>query len=328
MKPKLFFIVIAFIATLTETWSQRNYYFFDSTSYSVSQDYTLIASKYKIYAQDGARLKILNDFKSTDTNYYIRDVDFIDRNTIWVLIGRNTIGFPTQLYKTADGGENWVIDSSFYNVSEHQSLNQMQVLNKDTLILFDGYYQSDVLRSFDQGKTWHKWISSVIAHYFQLHYCQQKKSYHMIGLPGDAFSSVSFEIPDSVWRKASNNGWYSGCHNKQPWCHRVLYGQNIWQIDFIKEHQLFIDSICDNKSNSLLEPYFGSNRYKSIYPNPAKDEVMIESLKGETVEIYSLDGRLKAQLVIENSGRILVDFLPPGIYWIRFNQYNFKLLKE
>jgi hypothetical protein len=277
---------------------------------------------------EGNQLKLLKDFKTADTSFYIRDVDFIDRNTIWVLIGRKTIGFPTQLFKSIDAGNNWVEDSSFYHVSEHRSLNQMQVLNKDTLILFDGYYQSDVLRSFDQGKTWHNWISSLIAHYFQLHYCQQRNSYHMIGLPGDAFNSVSFEIPDSVWRKASNNGWYSGCHNKQPWCHRVLYGQNIWQIDFIKEHQLYIDSICENKSTSLLEPYFGSNQNKSIYPNPAKDQVMIESLKGETVEIYSLDGMFKGRQTVEISGSLSVGFLPSGIYLIQHNQFWFKLIKE
>jgi hypothetical protein len=328
MKPKLFLFFLAFIASTSQTWSQRNYYFFDSTSYSVSQDIKLIASKFKLYAQDGAQLKLLKDFKSTDTNYYIRDVDFIDRNNIWVLVGRNTIGYPTQLFKSVDGGENWSIDSSFYNVSEHRSLNQMQVLNKDTLILFDGYYQSDVLRSFDQGKTWHNWISSLIAHYFQLHYCQQKNSYHMIGLPGDAFSSVSFEIPDSVWRNASNKNWYSGCHNKQPWCHRVSYGQNIWQVNFIQEHQLYIDSICENKSTSILEPHFGSNREILIYPNPAQKEVMIEYLKGETLEIYSLDGIFMGRQVVENSGKVLIDFLPSGIYLIRFNQYNFRLVKE
>ena len=328
MKPKVILCLLILMVTSTmQAWSQRNFYFFDSTSYSISSDFKLIASKYTLYALEGNQLKLLKDFKSADTNYYIRDVDFLDRNNIWVLIGRNTIGFPTQLFKSADGGENWAIDSSFYNVSEHRSLNQMQVLNKDTLILFDGYYQSDVLRSFDQGKTWHNWISSLIAHYFQLHFCQQKNSYHMIGLPGDAFSSVSFEIPDSVWRNSSNKNWYSGCHNKQPWCHRVNYGQNIWQVDFIKEHKMYIDSICKNVSTSLLKLGLGSNRILA-YPNPAKDEVLLVGMAGETVDIYAIDGTFKGTRKVEDSGSLNLAFLPPGMYLIQYQQYWFKLMKE
>jgi hypothetical protein len=328
MKPNQLLLMLSFVLlALTNLNSQRNYFVFDTTNYWVSSNLSLHASKYRLYETKSNTTQLLKDFKSKDTNYYIRDVDFFDENHFLVLIGRKTIGFPTELFVTKDGGQTWALDTSFFSVSEHKSLNQVQVLGGDTLLLFDGYYQSDVLRSFDKGKTWQKWISSIIAHYFQVHYCQKTSRYHMIGLPGDAITSVSFEIPDSIW-KTINLNWYSGCHNAKPWCHRVLYGANIWQTDFINAHKMYIDSICEQISTSVPERELGSNRKILAYPNPTKDNVTIPSWKNETIECYSIDGVFLGSNQTDENGNLTLKNLATGIYIFSCNGNWLKIVKS
>ncbi len=328
MKPNQLLLMLSFVFfALTNLSAQRNFHVFDSTNYWVSSNLSLHASKYKLYATRSNTTQLLKDFKGQDTNYYIRDVDFFDENHFLVLIGRNTIGFPTQLFITKDAGQTWKLDTTFFSVSEHKSLNQVQVLGKDTLLLFDGYYQSDVLRSFDRGKTWQKWLSSIIAHYFQVHYCQKTSRYHMIGLPGDAFTSVSFEIPDSIW-KTINLNWYSGCHNKQPWCYRVLYGVNIWQTDFINAHKMYIDSICEQVSTSLPEQGLGSNRKIIAFPNPASDYITIPAWRNETVECYTIEGVFVGSNQTDENGHLPLKNIAEGVYILRCNENWLKIVKS
>lgn len=326
MKHNLLLLSFLFLIGLASLNAQRNFYFFDSTNYKVSESLSLHASKYKLYATKNGNLQLLKDFKGQDTNYYIRDVDFFDEDHYLVLIGRNTIGFPTQLFVSKDAGKTWKEDTSFFSVSEHKSLNQLQVLGKDTLLLFDGYYQSDVLRSFDRGKTWQKWIASLIAHYFQVHFCSKTNLYCMIGLPGDAFGSVSFEIPDSVW-KASNLNFMSGCHNNRPGCYRVFYGQNIWKLDFISEHKKYIDSICLNKSTGIREN-IGSNQNVLAYPNPAEQFVIIEAWKGEEISIFAITGELIVTRRCDSNGFIELSDLQTGIYLFQFGQNQIRISKN
>jgi hypothetical protein len=68
----------------------------------------------------------------------------------------------------------------------------------------------------------------------------------------------------------------------------------------------------------------------SIYPNPAKDVIILESL--ETVEIYDITGRLvkAADTGLHTTGvrTINVSALPKGIYLIKAGAYAGKFMKE
>jgi hypothetical protein len=64
-----------------------------------------------------------------------------------------------------------------------------------------------------------------------------------------------------------------------------------------------------------------------IYPNPASHMVYIKGAKG-TVTIYSTDGQLIGSKQIAEDGSISVSSLTKGIYIIKINGKEYKLIKE
>jgi hypothetical protein len=67
----------------------------------------------------------------------------------------------------------------------------------------------------------------------------------------------------------------------------------------------------------------------SVYPNPAKDFVIIKNTDNTslTVKVYDITGSLKLQRKIDN-GIIDLKGLSSGIYNLQFDGYNFKILKQ
>jgi hypothetical protein len=67
----------------------------------------------------------------------------------------------------------------------------------------------------------------------------------------------------------------------------------------------------------------------SVYPNPAKDGIIIENaaLKTENIVIFDLSGRGVLQTPAEN-GKINVSHLQPGIYFVKIGTYTGKFVKE
>lgn len=288
MKNILLLLLLLFAFDI---YAQRDYYFRDSSTYELSGTEMLIAGKRKLYLKSNENLSLLKDFSVIgDSSIYIRDVDVVSGDKIYVLVGSMYIGGNSVLFKSNDKGKNWEEDSSYYVASKFRSINQVQWDSEGVGYLFDGYYQSSVLRSKDGGKTWQFWFESLIAHYFQIHFCASGKPY-LIGLPGDGFPSYSFEIPDSLWKKDEFGFYMSGCHNKKEGCIRVFRtGITDRETNFIQKQQDTLSKLCGQLN--VVDPGAIQEPQIEVFPNPFSSEIYVQFGFNGTKEIslYSSTG--------------------------------------
>ncbi|HEX2618151.1 MAG TPA: hypothetical protein VHL57_11455, partial [Flavobacteriales bacterium] len=118
----------------------------------------MIASRTALYIATPEGTLLNRDFAVPgDPDQYIRDVDHWNADDWYVLVGSRYIGYPTTLWRTSDAGVNWYVDESFLPATEIVSINQMAIAPDGVAYLFNGYYRSEVLRSFDRGATWSRW---------------------------------------------------------------------------------------------------------------------------------------------------------------------------
>lgn len=65
-----------------------------------------------------------------------------------------------------------------------------------------------------------------------------------------------------------------------------------------------------------------------IYPNPATDHVNIISLADAEISIYNLSGQLIKRIANENHSIIDLSTYEKGIYFIRFDMQNKRLIQK
>lgn len=328
--PSLYFKgLLAFIIIILfsqSVFAQRDYYFRDSTIYPINNNLSFIAGKRILYKNQNGSITKLKDFSiQDDSTFYIRDVDFINEQKGYVLVGSMYIGVPSFLYLTTNGGLSFDLDTSYYQASLYKSINQVQFLDNNTIALFDGYYESSVIRSFDGGKTWERWLNSMVAHYFQLHRCNNTQWY-LIGLPGDGFSSYSFPILDSLWDK-SGLEYTSGCHNGAPNCIRVFRdGDQDRKTNFIAKQIDTLTKICGNMT-AIQEPI--KENQIIVYPNPVEDKLIVSGILNEPYSIVNLSGEvIQSGLLNELNYSINLQNLSSGLYMLRIGNRQVKILKE
>ncbi|MBR5602905.1 MAG: T9SS type A sorting domain-containing protein, partial [Bacteroidales bacterium] len=64
-----------------------------------------------------------------------------------------------------------------------------------------------------------------------------------------------------------------------------------------------------------------------VYPNPAEDYVMIESVEAAEVRIYSINGQMvSAQTISEGTNTIDVSSLNAGMYFMQVNESMVKII--
>ncbi len=113
---------------------------------------------------------------------------------------------------------------------------------------------------------------------------------------------------DYFWRVAANNSSLDG-----NWTYYFVFST------------MYVEGVNDLENGMSI----------SVYPVPFNDHLIIESKENITkarVSIYSLDGRLQVQQIIQNEyTRINTNQLKNGIYIVQFvdgrNEYNFRVVK-
>lgn len=95
-------------------------------------------------------------------------------------------------------------------------------------------------------------------------------------------------------------------------------------INFSMVRRLFFDVTFGVEEQNAVQPEL------SIYPNPANDRINLKQrgLNKMPAAIYSISGQLIQSFVIENEEtQIFLDGLESGIYFIRCQSFNAKLIK-
>lgn len=323
MMPKYVLMLSCILANL-HSFSQREFGVCDSTSYTLNTDTTIVAGRHLLYTYSNNTLDTLYDFTSPDPDEYIRDFDIVKPDLWYTIVGLRYIGSPTRLYKSNNRGQTWALDTAhlqasnaeFQSLQFLESINNLQHLNGDTLIMFMHYYESGILYSTDLGLTWTKWFANLIAHYQGMLACDDK--YYLFGYEGDGFpaSMFSFEknllfTPDStgLWSSFNHLGHHPACYNGDTI--NCIYAPH--QSNRCESYHYFKNTV-DNLCLTLHEENIHPSAHR-IYPNPFNNTIKMQDASG--VETYSMTN-VFGQTVWSDKNIEQQDFshLTNGIYFL------------
>lgn len=285
--------------------AQRQWAVSDSTTYALGGDTLLIASRKQLYRSVSGVPTLLRDFTdAADPDQYIRDVDTWSSTEFHVVVGSRYIGGNTTLYHSTDGGATWAVDERFFDATEDVSINQMTIFG-DTAYLFNGYYTSEVLRSFDHGETWERWFQSLIAHYYGIIPCGSTA--YIYGMVGDAFAPSMWQVPDTLWNTTDTFFW-SGCHNGgTPGCY---YSLNNAYAFVVQHFDSIATALCSTSTGQVDLP---SQERVIVWPNPTQDLIHLQGMP-MLAELRITDITGRPFPVVREGEALRISQLPAGAY--------------
>lgn len=337
---RFIFTLILIFSLHSNLLAQREFGVCDSTTYFYNADTSIIVGRTKIYRFTNNNISQLFDFTSNDNKEYIRDFDIINANLWFTVIGSRYIGSPTRLYKSVNKGVSWVEDTAHFKAKNQTglssqflgSINSLQHLNGDTLVMFMHYYESGILYSTDLGKTWTKWFHNLISHYQGMLSCTNK--YYIFGYQGDGFKAYMFGFDknllfssdsNGMWSSFNNNSYHPPCYNgNKPSCFYAPYNLNRCST-----YQYFVRKVDTLCMNTGIE--YARNQNPSIYPNPFKNYLSINNaLENDYFQISTIYGNVIWEGFDISS--INFDFLEKGLYFLTIkrtnNKFIFKIWKD
>lgn len=103
-----------------------------------------------------------------------------------------------------------------------------------------------------------------------------------------------------------------------------------WDVKYYNEEDNMVDFpqtngtyVCGEESSALANV---EEQTISLYPNPAKDYVVLEGIKGEKVKVFDVNGRIVKQEVINE--RLDIRDLQSGVYYLQVKDITEKLIKK
>lgn len=333
-------LLLCCIIGCNTVFAQREFAVCDSTSYTLNDDTTIIAGRYQLYLHTNNITTVLYNFASADVDEYIRDFDIISPNLWYTVVGLRYIGGPARLYKSTNKGQSWVLDTNHFsavntNMVSQQflgSINNMQQLNGDTLLLFVGYYESGILYSVNKGQSWTMWFNNLISHYQGMFECNNK--YYIFGYEGDAFRGSMFGFDKNLLFTSDSAGQWSSFNalSYHPQCYQGNDAECIYAPGALNRCQTYyyfknkIDSICFATTVNEI-----SDKQLTIYPSPFYNKISVKGAAGN--ESYTLINPF-GQTIWTGKHIEEQDFtyLPQGLYFLITTQnsryYSVKLFKE
>ena len=344
----LLLVCLAFLLSTMAINGQpiRQFDLCDSTAYTLDESTEIIAEKYSLYRKSQAALDLIYTFEMPFDSYYIRDFDIVAPDLWYTLVGDRTIGNETFLYQSTDQGENWQIDTSYYNAlntipndlnfdpfapSYIKSINQVQRLGSDTILIFLGYYISGIVYSIDGGDNWTHWFANFPAHYHGLFECEE--AYYLYQIEGDGFSGRMFPFEkDYLFRNdslvnfdhlPSGSGHHTPFHLlNEP---GVAYYAS---LSFCEVYDYLVDFVVENCELSVSTNEITLSAPFQTYPNPADSQVYLALDKSihtskATLQLFNSTGQLILIRTIstelaETPVSIDIQNLPNGSYYLVF----------
>lgn len=315
---KSFLVPLLFTSLFSK--AQRWYAINDLTTYNYQNLYITV-DRHKVYLNTNNNLTLIRDFDINNAQIpedYIRDFDFIDADTWFVLVGSRYIGHTTELYRTDDAGTTWQVITPQaqlfgpYVGSDGiaDSINQIQVINS-RIYLFDAYYISRVFYSDDFGLTWNHWFQGFWSHYYQIFVCGN--DLYLQGIQGDGFTNYMVKIPDSFTGQVNlfpqpNLG---SCHNGGTGCYYASSSLTVPEVyNYFKD--LVENTICN-----ALDINESTINEITVYPNPAINSTSLEGIDTTipfSISVYN--GLGQKCLEVKNKLAIDLTSLESGIYFM------------
>lgn len=315
----------------------------DSTIHQINIDTTILIGKKKLYYKIQNSITLCKDFSTLSSNGWVTDFEVITNSKWYVVISDSLFASSNNksLYKTLNAGLTWEKDTSFYGASKCLFLkkgvpdvfrywldvNQIQKLNKDTIIMFIGYYTSAIIYSTDGGVYWKPWFLRDMVNYYGMFECKNK--YYLWGLNGDGFFSRMFAFKksflfsaDSLWDYGSSIVLHppnSSCSSFNEDCF-MYYASSFNPYNECNYFSLKVDSIC----NVPLSLSFDGNEYMGLNIQKHLDNENLYYVENKAPEkfikslvLYDITGNEAMVIKVKlNSSKYIIDLnnLSNGMY--------------
>lgn len=342
------YILLIFILTNQCLKSQplRGFSFCDSTVYNLNNDTDIIAGRHKLYLKNSFNITTLYNFYDGNPDYYIRDFDIIKPDLWYTVIGSRYIGDLTKLYKSTNKGLTWMQDTAYFSAIDssllssnlgfnpfdpyyYKSINQIQKIGKDSVLIFLGYYMSGILYSTNSGASWNHWFGNMPAHYHGMFACKNK--YYLYQLEGDGFVGRMFSFEKQyIFRNDSLVNFDhlptgSGQHPDFTAGNvsGVLYYTNVNWCTFFNTLSDTINSQCSSAT-------FIPNKQKQkvdflIFPNPASNSLYVKVNTEAIIQLnlylklYDVFGNevMKCPLLSQKNNMINITNMIKGLYFYK-----------
>lgn len=353
MKTRLRFILsfIALIFVLSQSVKSqplRIFSFCDSTTYNLNNDTNIIAGRYKLYLKNLFNTTLLHNFHNGNSDYFIRDFDIITPNLWYTVIGSRYIGDLTKLYKSTNKGLTWTQDTAYFLAIDssllgsnlgfnpfdqlyYKSINQIQKIGTDTLLIFLGYYMSGIVYSTNGGSTWNHWFGNMPAFYQGMFKCENL--FYLFQSEGDGFAGRMFSFQKQfIFRNDSIvnfNHLPSGTGHHPDFIANnvpgVLYYTNVNWCTFFNTLSNNVNNQCS--STTFIPDTDEKKVAVSVFPNPSSNvlnvKINVENLKKNdmSIKLFDLFGNEVTESVIlnENTTKIDISSLKSGLYFYKID---------
>lgn len=316
---RLLLLILLIVNTSLGAYAQRVYDLCDSTTYEWAADSSFVVGRSTLYVRTGNSLTTRYQFPLATSDHFVSDFEMIEKNLWYAVVSKRYIGDSTTLFRSIDQGISWQVDTSFYPAAKasslaetYNSINQLQRLGTDTIVLFIGYYRSGVVYSTDGGETWTEWFNNLISYYHGMISCAD--SIYMFGFDGDGFNSSMVGFARS--ELFSSDYVHRACHGGNvPGC--IYAPSNIDPCERINFYKQYVASICPEFATSINT--FDKGLGLFVYPNPTTGSVTIDLGQPASGSVMIID--ILGQ-VVEHMGFDQTDLLHinmeagPGVYFV------------
>jgi hypothetical protein len=240
------------------------------------------------------------------------------------------------VYKTTNGGINWQRQNNFYSgYTGQRALFDCKMLNRDTVYISLGYYQTGIMRSTNGGNDWqyiYNQFQTIIypGSLYELFFIDRNTLVAMNG-PTDGApcylikstnAGFNFTHPSAIRLSGyMYDGFFFSNSNSAYFC---------GESGRIVKLYSYLTNIGEETQATIIPDNF------IIAPNPAGNTLNIKFLNETdnaasdySLKIFDASGReVKSFFVSNNQTRINISSLPMGVYFIRVSgegkEYSYK----
>lgn len=240
------------------------------------------------------------------------------------------------VYKTTNGGINWQRQNNFYSgYTGQRALFDCKMLNRDTVYISLGYYQTGIMRSTNGGNDWqyiYNQFQTIIypGSLYELFFIDRNTLIAMNG-PTDGApcylikstnAGFNFTHPSAIRLSGyMYDGFFFSNSNSAYFC---------GESGRIVKLYSYLTNIEEETQAAIIPDNF------IIAPNPAGNFISIRSIDntdfanpGGEIFIYDLSGKQVYTVKINNlESSINISHLPKSVYIIKVitgsNEYSFK----
>jgi len=243
---------------------------------------------------------------------------------------------PGSVFKTTNGGTNWQKLENFYSgYTGEKALFDCVPLNRDTVYIALGYYQTGIMRTTNGGTNWQH-----IYNQFNV-YTYPGSFYELVVL--DRNNIIAMNGPTDgapCYLVKSTNGGFNFTHPSAIRLAGYMYDgfffRNTYAAYFCGESGIIIklNSFITNVS-SQTENIINKDKF-TISPNPGGDFISIlpdensdYSESGGEIIIYDLSGKQVHNAKINNFQNVInISHLPKSVYFIKVKYNNINSVNE